>query len=379
MSTFDAFALANNYIAELIPYQPGKPIEEVERELGIKSAIKLASNENPLGASPAAMAAAADALQKMHFYPDGSCYELKKDLAAFLKVDTAQLTLGNGSENLLEIIVKAYLSSQDAAVISQYAFLTIPLLIKSYGADVIAVPAKQFGHDIKTMAAAVTDKTRLLFIVNPNNPTGTYTTKDDLVYLLNSIPQHVVVVVDEAYHEYISQEDYPDTIALLQHYPNLIISRTFSKAYGLAALRLGYAVSSPDVAQILNRARLPFNVNMIADVAARAALKDQKHIQQSVELNEKGRVQLRAGLDKLNVKYIPSLGNFITVDVISKGVDVYQKLLLEGVIVRPLGAYDMPNFIRVTIGTEEQNKRFLSALEKALLISPANVEGLKSV
>ena len=369
MSTFDASALANSYIAELTPYQPGKPIEEVERELGIKSAIKLASNENPLGASPLAIKAAIDALQKMHFYPDGGCFELKKALAAFLNVDANQLTLGNGSENVLEIIVKAYLAPGDAAVISQYAFLTIPLLIKSYGAELIVVPAKQFGHDIEKMAAAVTDKTRLLFIVNPNNPTGTYTTQQELVYLLNSIPKHVIVVVDEAYHEYISQQDYPDTIALLQQYPNLIISRTFSKAYGLAALRLGYAVSSPELAQILNRARLPFNVNLIADVAARAALQDQEHIRRSVELNQKGMVQLRAGLDQLHVKYIPSLGNFITMNV-GKAVDVYQKLLLEGVIVRPLGAYDMPNFIRVTIGTIEQNKRFLGALERTLLLSP---------
>jgi len=359
-------SLANSYIRNLTPYQPGKPIEEVERELGIASAIKLASNENPLGPCPSAIVAAQEAMRKAHIYPDGGCYVLKQELAKFLNTHAMQLTIGNGSENVLEIIVKAYLTQGSAAVISQYAFLTIPLLIKSYGADLISVPAKNFSHDIKKMIAAVTDKTRVVFIVNPNNPTGTYTTNDDLVLLLKSIPGNVLVVLDEAYHEYIDQADYPDSLSLLKRYPNLVVVRTFSKAYGLAALRLGYAISSLEIADILNRARLPFNVNTIASCAATAALRDQEHIMKSVALNKQGMQQLEESLKKLGVKYIPSLGNFITIQVKNSAVEVYQKLLHEGVIVRPLGAYDMPNYLRVTVGTFDQNEMFLKALQKVL-------------
>lgn len=356
---------ANSYIRNLTPYQPGKPIEEVERELGI-IAIKLASNENPLGPSQSAIQAAQQAMLKAHIYPDGGCYVLKQALAKFLNVQPTQLTIGNGSENILEIIVKAYLKQDSAAVISQYAFLTIPLLIKSYGADIISVPAQQFGHDIKKMIAAVNQKTKIIFIVNPNNPTGTYTNKSDLALLLESIPPHVLVVLDEAYHEYINQADYPDSLQLLKKYPNLIVSRTFSKAYGLAALRLGYAISSPEIADILNRARLPFNVNTIAACAALAALQDQDHIARSVAVNKAGMQQLEKGLKKLAMDYIPSLGNFITINVGQPAIDVYQKLLYQGVIVRPLGAYDMPNYIRVTVGMVEQNDKFLAALAQVL-------------
>ena len=359
--------LANRYIAELTPYQPGKPIEEVGRELGLTSVIKLASNENPLGPSPLAIAAVADALQNLHFYPDGSSFELKKVLGEFLNVNVNQLTFGNGSENILEMIVKAYLGPGDAAVISEYAFLTIPLLIKSVGGHVIAAKAYKFGHHIQNMLECITPRTRLLFIVNPNNPTGTYTKTEDLLYLLDSISKNILVVLDEAYHEYIDEENYPDTLALMQKYPNLMVSRTFSKAYGLAALRLGYAISSPDIADILNRARLPFNVNMLADIAARAAIKDQNHIQQSIRLNKLGMSQLTAALQSLNMDYIPSLGNFITINVQQNAMGIYQLLLREGVIVRPLGAYNMPNFIRVTIGTFAQNERFLEALKKVML------------
>lgn len=366
MMEADFKSLANSFISNLIPYQPGKPIEEVERELGIASAIKLASNENPLGPCPMAMEAAQKALLKSHIYPDGGCYNLKQALATFLSAQTSQLTIGNGSENILELIVKAYLTQGSSAVISQYAFLTIPLLIKSYGATIISVPAYQFGHDIKKMIAAVDETTRVIFIVNPNNPTGTYTTANDLTLLLESVPSHVLVVLDEAYHEYIDQADYPDSLSLLKKYPNLIVTRTFSKAYGLAALRLGYAISSPEIADILNRARLPFNVNTIAACAAEAALLDVDHIAKSVALNKEGMQQMEAGLKKLAVDYIPSLGNFVTVNVKQPAVDIYQKLLRQAVIVRPLGAYDMPSYIRVTVGTAEQNEIFLKALQKVL-------------
>lgn len=364
--TIDFQLLANIAISSLTPYQPGKPIEEVERELGITSAIKLASNENPLGASPMAMEAAQDALAKAHIYPDGGCFELKNALAQFLKVETNQLTIGNGSENILELIVKAYLSRDDSAVISQYAFLTIPLLIKSYGANIIRVPAINYGHDIPAMIAAVDKKTRILFVVNPNNPTGTYTNKADLLLLLNSVPSHVLVVLDEAYQEYIDRHDYPNTLELLDQFPNLVITRTFSKAYGLAALRLGFSISSPKIADILNRARLPFNVNSVAAQAAKAALLDTKHIEESIALNVIGMRRLEQALTEMGIEYIPSLGNFITINVKKDAADIYQKFLHQGVIVRPLGAYDLPTHIRVTIGTAEQNNRFLTALREIL-------------
>lgn len=362
----DYRTLANHYIRDLTPYQPGKPIEELERELGITGSIKLASNENALGPSPKAILAASEALFKSHYYPDGGCFELKQTLSQFLSIESKQLTIGNGSENILEIIIKSYLGNQDEAIISEYAFLTIPLLIKSYNGKIIKVPAKNYGHDIEQMIKAVTDKTRLIFIVNPNNPTGTYTSSTDLILLLESIPSNVMVVIDEAYYEYIQTSDYPNTLALLATYPNLIVTRTFSKVYGLAALRLGYAVSSPDIADILNRARLPFNVNAIAAIAARAALHDRDHLARTIKMNQQGMQQLEEGFKKMLMEYIPSLGNFMTINVKQNAMVLYQKLLHKGVIVRPLVAYDMPSHLRITIGTSEQNERFLEALQSVI-------------
>ncbi len=367
MKKVDFRSLANPSVRELTPYQPGKPIEELERELGIKSSIKLASNENPLGPSPKVIQAAQDALQHIHIYPDGGCFELKQALSSFLSVQPEQVTVGNGSENILELIVKAYLHRGDTAVISQFAFLTIPILIQSYGAKANISPAKEWGHDIKNMINAIDEKTRLVFLVNPNNPTGTYTTDAEFKLLMESIPPHIIVVVDEAYSEYIHQEDYPDTLSYLNQYPNLIITRTFSKVYGLAALRLGYALSSPEIADILNRARLPFNVNTIAAKAACAALNDIDYVQKSVALNREGMLQLKHELHAMKINYIPSLGNFITLEV-GDAHHVYQQLLLQGVIVRPLKAYDMPKHIRVTVGTAQQNERFLKSINQVLCI-----------
>ena len=361
----DFRVLANPSVRHLTPYQPGKPLEELERELGIKNAIKLASNENPLGASPKVILKMQSALQKMHFYPDGHCFELKQALSHFLSIDSQQITVGNGSENILELIVKSYLQKEDTAVISQYAFLTIPIILNSYGIQIKVAPANQFGHSISEMIKAIDEKTRVLFLVNPNNPTGTYTNKNDFLTLMNAIPPHVLVVVDEAYAEYIGSPDYPNTFHYLNHYPNLVITRTFSKAYGLAGLRLGYAVSSVEISDILNRARLPFNVNSLASTAAQFALEDQEHVKKSIQLNQQGMQQVEIELKKLNLPFIPSTCNFITIDV-QDAKTVYHQLLLEGVIVRPLHAYDMQKHIRVTIGTAEQNKRFLEALHKIM-------------
>jgi histidinol-phosphate aminotransferase len=361
-SDIDFRSLANHHIRNITPYQPGKPIEEVERELGIPSVIKLASNENPLGASPFAIAAAQKALTKAHLYPDAGCYDLKQMLSKFLHVQPTQLTIGNGSENILEIITKAYLPQNSAAILSQYAFLTIQLLIASFAAEMITIPAKDFGHDIRSMIAAINEKTRIIFVVNPNNPTGTYTSADDMRLLLESVPPHILIVVDEAYHEYIDCADYLNMLPMLDQYPNLVITRTFSKAYGLAGMRLGYAISSLEIADILNRARLPFNVNSAAGAAAVAALQDQNHIVKTIALNKQGMQQLIDGFKKMQMEYIPSLGNFITINIKQDARAIYQKLLYEGVIVRPLLAYDLPTHLRVTIGTADENDKLLRAL-----------------
>jgi len=358
--------LANASIRNLTPYQPGKPIEELQRELGITDVLKLASNENPLGPSPKGMAAAQEALRKTHLYPDGSCYDLKQALATYLSVNTNQLTIGNGSENILEIIVKAYLTAQDEAIITQYAFATIPLLIKACGAKLTTIPAHEWRHDIDATIQACNAQTRIIFVVNPNNPTGTYTNKTEFKKLLNAIPPHVLIIADEAYQEYIDVLDYPDTLQLLTEHPNLIISRTFSKIFGLAGLRIGYAISSPEIADILNRARLPFNVNLVGAAAACAALQDQNYIAQSILVNREGKQQLEEAFKKAGISYIPSIGNFITIDVKKDANSVYQALLQQGVIVRPLTAYGLTTHLRVTIGLPEQNERFLRALTTVL-------------
>jgi len=359
------FELANSSIRHLTPYQPGKPIEELERELGITSSIKLASNENPFGASPKVTFAAQQALLKTHIYPDGAYYDIKHAISKHLGINANQLTMGNGSENVLELIIKSYLNQNDAAIISEYAFLTIPILLRSYGVDIKVAKAKSWGHDVKTMLNLINDKTRVLFLVNPNNPTGTYTNKADFEYLLSSTPPHVLIVVDEAYAEYISDPDYPDALHYLNKYPNLIITRTFSKVYGLAALRIGYGISSAEIADVLNRARLPFNVNAIAAKAACAAIEDQEFVNKCVKANHEGMKKLETALKKHDLEYIPSLCNFITINV-GTGSAIYEKLLREGVIVRPLVAYNMLAHIRVTIGTAEEIDRFLIALEKCL-------------
>lgn len=357
--------LANHSIRHLTPYQPGKPIEEVERELGITSTIKLASNENPLGTSEHVLQAIKQALCNTHIYPDGGQYELKQALSNYLALPPSHITVGNGSENILELIVKAYLHLNDSAVISEFAFLTIEILIRASGAILKIAPATRWGHNVDNMINAIDGKTRVLFLVNPNNPTGTYTNKADFEKLLANIPPHIIIVVDEAYSEYIDKPDYPNALSYLSNYPNLVITRTFSKVYGLAALRLGYAVSSPEIADMLNRARLPFNVNSLVAKAGCAALEDQEHVAKSVAITRQGMQQLEIGLREQGRAFIPSIGNFITIDV-GHGNEVYQKLLLEGVIVRPLHAYNMPRHIRVTVGTPEQNERFLNALMRVM-------------
>ena len=352
--------IANPHIVDLIPYQPGKPIEELARQLGISDIIKLASNENPLGASEKAMLAAKKALETLYLYPDGACFELKEALSRFHHLPFNHFTIGNGSENILEIIVKSFLMPGEEAIISQYTFATIPLILKSFGANIVTIPTQAWQVDCKAILNTLHAKVKMIFIVNPN--TGTYVSKSNLELILEKASPETIIVVDEAYNEYIDAEDYTDALPYIEQYPNLIVVRTFSKAYGLSGLRVGYAISQAQVADILNRTRLPFNVNSIALAAATASLNDQAHVEKSKALNDRGKKKLTEGFKKLNLNFIPSVANFVTVHVGEKALDIYEKLLQKGVIVRPLVGYGMGEFLRITIGTEKENARLLSAL-----------------
>ncbi len=359
------------YVRAIAPYQPGKPITELARELGLdeRSIVKLASNENPRGISPKALAAVKAALPELARYPDG--FELTRALSQRLGVTMQQIVLGNGSNDVLEHAGMAFLAPGCSAVYSQHAFAVYPLATQARGAQSIVVPAKNYGHDLEAMLAAVRSDTHVVFIANPNNPTGTMLTAAELESFLTRMPKNVVVVVDEAYNEYLAPELRCPSIAWVGRFPNLIVTRTFSKIYGLAGLRVGYAVCRPELADLLNRVRQPFNVNNLAIVAAVAALSDDDFLRQSYELNVAGMAQLLAGCKRLGVAWIPSYGNFLTVEIPRSGGNsqaaaVFQKLLRLGVIVRPLAGYDMPDHLRVTIGLAEENERFLDALETVL-------------
>lgn len=362
----DFIALANPGVQKLVPYQTGKPIEELERELGLKNVVKLASNENPLGPGTKALAAARRALDGLHRYPDGAGYYLKSALAEQTGLDVARFTLGNGSNDVLELIARAWLMPGDEAIFSEHAFAVYPLATLACSGKPVVVPARLFGHDLEAMAAAVTDRTRIIFVANPNNPTGTWHHRSAIETFLSEVPERVLVVLDEAYFEYVEEADYPDGMALLDRYPNLIVTRTFSKIHGLAALRVGYAASSPEIANVLNRVRQPFNVNLIAQAAALAALEDVDYVENSRSMNTAGLVQIAEGLDGFGLGFIPSVANFIAFDCGREAQPVYEALLREGVIVRPVASYGMPHHLRVSIGLPEENERFLQALGRVL-------------
>jgi histidinol-phosphate aminotransferase len=364
----DFLALAQPGVQKLSPYVPGKPVDELARELDIDPAsiIKLASNENPLGASPKALAAIRNELAELTRYPDGNGYDLKVRLAERCGVQTHQVTLGNGSNDILELVARAYLAPGLNAVFSEHAFAIYPIVTQAVSADARVAPAKDFGHDLQAMLAAIDSNTRVVFIANPNNPTGTWFGPDALATFLAKVPGNVLVVLDEAYIEYAAGTDLPNGLDYLAQYPNLLVSRTFSKAYGLASLRVGYGVSSPAVADVLNRVRQPFNVNSFALAAACAALDDVEYVAESRRLNEAGMQQLQQGLSEQGLSWIPSKANFLAVDLGREGASVYQGLLREGVIVRPIGGYGLPNHLRVSIGLPAENARFLEALAKVL-------------
>ena len=363
----DLCDLAPAYIRSIAPYQPGKPIAELARELGIHpdKIIKLASNENPLGVSPLAMRAIQAAIADLARYPDGNGFELKQALCKRYGVEMAQIVLGNGSNDVLNAAARAFLTPSSEAVYSQHAFAIYALEIQYTGAAGVEAPAREFAHDLTAMLAAVTARTRMIFIANPNNPTGTLAGAAELHGFLRKVPPQIIVVLDEAYNEYIPDALKSDSLAWLAEFPNLIVTRTFSKAYGLAGLRVGYAFAHPDVADLMNRVRQPFNVNSISLAAAAAGLDDREFVRRSFELNQAGMRQLTAGLTRLGIDYIPSAGNFVSINV-KDGAAVFQRLLKRGVIVRPIGAYGMPAYLRVSIGLESENQRFLDALAQSL-------------
>ncbi|MCF7988136.1 MAG: histidinol-phosphate transaminase [Methylovulum sp.] len=363
-SAIEKLAVAG--VQQLVPYKAGKPIEELERELGLRSIIKLASNENPLGPSPKALQAMTAMLSSLALYPDGSGFQLKRALAAKFAVESQQITLGNGSNELLELVARAFLTSDNEVVISQHAFAVYALVTQAIGAVAKLVPAQDYGHDLIAMRNAITPKTRLVFIANPNNPTGTLLSQEALHAFIAELPAHVLCVLDEAYFEFVSQTHAISSIDWLVHFPNLIITRTFSKAYGLAGLRIGYSFSSVAVADILNRVREPFNNNTLALVAAQAALDDTEHLANTVATNQRGMQQLTSGFDTLGLAWIPSAGNFVAVDLTRDALPMYNALLARGVIVRPVANYELPTFLRISVGTEAENAHFLHALSDCL-------------
>mgnify|MGYP000984552125 FL=1 len=359
--------LAPAHIRAISPYQPGKPISELAREMGLEEAsiVKLASNENPLGIGEQTRAAIESALADIARYPDGNGFELKDALRQRYGVAMDQIVLGNGSNDILELAARAFLGPDREAIYARHAFAVYPLATQATGARGVEVPAQDFGHDLDAMLAAITPLTRVIFIANPNNPTGTFLPGDRIEAFLGKVPDDVLVVLDEAYSEYLGPEQRYDAIAWLSRFPNLLISRTFSKAYGLAGLRVGYGLGSAAVIDLLNRVRQPFNVTSVGLAAAAAALFDDDFLARSYALNRAGMAQLTAGFTALGLEWIPSAGNFVTVKV-GNGAKVNQGLLRQGVIVRPIGGYGMPEWLRVSIGLESENTRFLEALPVAL-------------
>jgi histidinol-phosphate aminotransferase len=359
-------------ILNLQPYVPGKPVGELEREYGVSNAIKLASNENPLGASPLALEAAHEALKESERYPDGNGFALKLALSKKLNVPHEWLTLGNGSNEILELIARVFLMPVTNAVFSEHAFAVYPIVTQAVGATANIAGANApnhvmpYGHDLEAMAALVDANTRVVFVANPNNPTGTWLSASQLEAFIRALPESVVIVVDEAYFEYVQEQEYPDSVRWVERYPNLVVTRTFSKIYGLAGLRIGYAVSQPTITELLNRARQPFNVNAIAMAAAEAALQDHAHVDRSVHVNSVGMQQIMDACDRMGLGYLPSVGNFICVKMPQPGIEVYASLLPEGIILRPIDNYGLPAYLRITIGTEEENQRVITALEKVL-------------
>lgn len=353
-------------IAEIRPYVPGKPISELQRELNLNKVSKLASNENPLGASPKVLQAIRDQLIDISRYPDGSAYYLHDEMAKFLGRTTDEVAFGNGSNEMLELVARIFAGPGDEIVYSQYAFAIYAISAQIVGAKGVEVPANGWSHDLTAILEAITSKTKIVYLANPNNPTGTLFTKDEWDNFIGKVPSDVIVVLDEAYFEYVNHPDYANGLDYIDEYPNLLVSRTFSKVYGLASLRLGYMVGNSELIGYLNQVRAPFNVNHYAQIAAVAALKDQSFVKRTIEFNQQGMTQFLAVFDKLNLDYIPSYGNFICVSFGDKTDEINQALLKKGVIVRPMAGYNMPEYLRVSIGSSTENQHFMNVISSIL-------------
>ncbi|MSQ81283.1 MAG: histidinol-phosphate transaminase [Candidatus Methylopumilus sp.] len=357
-------SLIPKYICDIAPYQGGKPISELAREYHLEEAsiVKLASNENPLGMSPMARAVILKSIDDIARYPDGNAFKLKSAVSHKFELNPEGLIFGNGSNDILELAARTFLKVGDEVIFSQHAFAVYALVTQVMGAIGIKVPARDFSHDLSGMLKAITHKTKIIFIANPNNPTGTLISKNELKAFLNEVPQNIIVVLDEAYDEYLNHENKSESFLWLSEFSNLIVSRTFSKAYGLAGLRVGFGASNPEIIQFMNRVRQPFNVNSLAQDAAIAALMDDAFVSESKILNNDGKKQLESAFQRLKLSYIPTFGNFISFKV-NKALQVYEALLKAGIIVRPVANYEMPDYLRVSIGLKEENERFIKVLE----------------
>jgi histidinol-phosphate aminotransferase len=353
------------YIRSLIPYEPGKPIEEVEREYGIADSVKLASNENPLGPSPKAVAAIRQKLDQLNLYPDGDCFYLKQGLSKKLGVAPDHFIFGNGSNEIIELAVRTFMRPGDEAVMAEQAFVVYHLVVQAVGGSAKAIPLRNYTHDLSGIAAAVTSKTRVVLLANPNNPTGTIFRRDEWERFLGQVSRDVLVLVDEAYFEYVEDAGYPNSLEYHAADRAILTLRTFSKLYGLAGLRVGYGVGAPELIALMQRVRQPFNVNAPAQWAALAALDDADHVQRSLDMNRQGMAYLQKEFLRLGLEFVPSSANFILVRV-GKGQEVFQRLLSQGVIVRPMGGYQFPGHVRVTVGTMAENRKFIAALEKVI-------------
>ena len=358
--------IARKNIRDIVPYEPGKPIKEVERELGIKGIVKLASNENPLGPSPKALKAIKECLKDLNRYPDGGSFYLKERLAKEFGLKKKNFILGNGSNEIIELAIRAFMNEGEEVITAEPSFLIYKISVKIEGGRPVLVPLKDYTYDLSRMREAVTERTKLVFIANPNNPTGTSVGRIELEKFLDGLPKGVIVILDEAYNEFVEREDFPNSLDYIDR-GNVIILRTFSKAHGLPGLRVGFGISNPELIDLMNRTRQPFNVNSLAQVAALASLGDKVHVERIKRLVSEGKEYLYGEFDSLGFFYLKSDTNFILVDIKGNGKEVFEKMLREGVIVRDMNAYGLKNFIRVTIGTEKENKKFISVLKKVLI------------
>ena len=356
----------NSFVGDLIPYVPGKPVEELEREIGITDAVKIASNENPLGPSPLAEKAINEAVHNLHRYPDGDAFYLKHKLAGKLGVEPETIIFGNGSNDVIDIAARTYMQPGDEAIFGEYAFIVYPIVTKAVGAKAVVSPMPNYTHDLRDMHSRITDKTRIIFIANPNNPTGTMVARDEFEWFIENVPEDILVLVDEAYFEYVQDKSYPNSLEYLNTDKSIMTVRTFSKIYGLAGIRLGYGVAHPEIVSHMHKVRHPFNSNSLAQIGAIAALDDEEHIERTRRINSEGLKFVCAELEKMGIPYAPSYTNFVLIDLEDNPMPAYNSLLREGVIVRPVIGYGLKTHLRVTIGSEEENEKFVGAIKKVL-------------